>query len=106
MARLQKMQKRKSLNNKGFSLVEVLVCIALLAVISVPIFAGIRTSAKLNFNAHNTQMLTSYAQEELEIVKALSVDAYTQRMSSAGVAKTDIIDGSDFPFPDHPKCIF
>ncbi|MBR5800056.1 MAG: prepilin-type N-terminal cleavage/methylation domain-containing protein [Lachnospiraceae bacterium] len=97
MVRLQKMQKRKSLNNKGFSLVEVLVCIALLAVISVPIFAGIRTSAKLNFNAHNTQMLTSYAQEELEIVKALSVDAYTQRMSSAGVAKTDIIDGSDFP---------
>lgn len=97
MTKVQKKQQRNRRNNKGFSLTEVLVCIALLAVISVPVFAGIRTSAKLNFNANNTQMLTAHAQEELEIVKALSVDAYTARMSGAGVSRTDIIDGTDFP---------
>ena len=36
-------QKAGKQNSGGFSLVEVLVCIAILAIISVPILAGFRT---------------------------------------------------------------
>ncbi len=93
---LRSCQKRRQNTDKGFSLVEVLVCIALIAIISVPVFASIKTSVKLNFNAHNTQMLTTYLQEELEIVKALSVENYTKRMDDRSVLPTEITDGSVF----------
>ncbi len=63
-------------DNGGFSLVEVIVCVALLAIISVPIMSALNTSAKLNQKAHYTQKLTNYAQEELEVIKAMSADGY------------------------------
>ncbi len=93
---MSRCQSRRRIADQGFSLVEVLVCIALLAVISVPVFASIKTAVKLNFNAHNTQMLTTYLQEELEIVKALSVESYTKRMAGKSITPTEITDGSTF----------
>lgn len=71
-------------NNKGFSLIEVLVCIALLAIISVPLFSGFRLAARLNNQAHRTQKVTAYAQEELETIKMLSVDDYKAQVEADG----------------------
>lgn len=90
-------RKRKRKTNKGFSLVEVLVCIAIIAIISVPILAGIRTSAKLNYDAHYTQKVTAYAQKELEIIKAVSVQSYEKKMNDEGVTRTLIQNGDVFP---------
>jgi len=81
-------QRQRYLNsgssNRGFSLVEVLVCIALLAIICIPLFAGFRTSAILNNKAHYTQKVTAYAQEELETIKSLSVENYTKTFIAGG----------------------
>ncbi|MBQ8598396.1 MAG: type II secretion system protein, partial [Lachnospiraceae bacterium] len=79
--------------NEGFSLVEVLVCIALIALICVPLFSGIRTSAILNNKAHYTQLVTAYAQEELENVKSLSVERYTAPYIAGGT-----VDGVTYTY--------
>lgn len=72
-------------NNTGFSLVEVLVCIAIVALISVPIMAGFRTSALYTSHAHSTQAVTAYAQQVLENVKGVDVDTFKAQV----LASTD-----------------
>lgn len=70
--------------NQGFSLVEVLVCIAIIAIACVPIFSGLNLSVKLNNNAHYTQKVTAFAQEELEKIKVMSVSEYKQYVLDNG----------------------
>lgn len=80
----QKMHIDASGADQGFSLIEVLVCIALIALVCVPLFSGMRLSATLNNKAHYTQLVTAYAQEELENVKSLSVEKYTAPYIAGG----------------------
>ncbi len=77
----QDKDENRRLTDQGFSLVEVLVCIALIALTCIPLFAGIRLSATLNNRAHHTQKVTAYAQEELETIKSLSVEEYTKKFA-------------------------
>lgn len=95
----QKNSENIRLADMGFSLVEVLVCIALIALTCVPLFSGIRLSATLNNKAHNTQKVTAYAQEELETIKSLSVKEYVEDFKNAvvksGVTYSYIDSGSE-----------
>lgn len=76
--------KEQKLNrNAGFSLVEVLVCIAILALISVPILAGFRNSAWYTNKAHKTQKVTTYVQETLETIKSTDVEAFVKSIDQA-----------------------
>ena len=76
-------QKAGKQNSGGFSLVEVLVCIAILAIISVPILAGFRTSMYYTNRAHKTQTATAYAQSVLETVKSTEVKEFVQQIENA-----------------------
>ena len=69
--------------NKGFSLVEVLVCIAILVIVCIPLFAGFRTSSVFNNRAHHTQSVTTFAQEVVEDMKRLSVVEFTDQIKNA-----------------------
>ncbi len=69
-------QVKEEKAHAGFSLVEVLVCIAIIALITIPIMAGFRTSATYTNRAHTTQLVTAYAQETLETIKSVDVDTY------------------------------
>ncbi len=69
--------------NKGFSLVEVLVCIAILVIVCIPIFAGFRTSSVFNNRAHHTQAVTTFAQEVVEDMKRKTVDDFTTEIKNA-----------------------
>lgn len=81
---MQKVGKVQKLNkDAGFSLVEVLVCIAIIALISVPIMAGFRTSAFYTNKAHKTQKVTAYAQETLETIKSVDVETFTAMIDNA-----------------------
>lgn len=79
--RNDKGQKQKKDTNKGFSLVEVLVCVAILAIISVPVFSGLRLSASNVNRAHSTQKITAYAQEIMEKAKSTETEAFVKLMT-------------------------
>lgn len=77
--------RRMDVTDKGFSLIEVLVCIAVIAIICVPIFKSFQLSATLNNKAHYTQQVTAYAQKELEVIKSTAVAEYRADFESAAV---------------------
>lgn len=85
--RIRKLNRETKMTDKGFSLIEVLVCIALLAIVCIPLFSGFRLSARLNNKAHHTQKVTAYAQEELETIKMLSVADYVKQVEADGGSK-------------------
>lgn len=77
------MSKTLRENQKGFSLIEVLVCIVIVVIICIPLFAGFRTSSLLNNRAHHTQVATAYAQETVEEIKRLSVQELIDKINAA-----------------------
>lgn len=77
-------------NQKGFSLIEVLICIAILVLICVPLFSGFRLSADNNRRAHHTQKATAYAQETMETIKSIPVDQFEALIGNA-------VDGAGNP---------
>jgi prepilin-type N-terminal cleavage/methylation domain-containing protein len=83
--------KKQYLNNQGFSLVEVLVCVFILAIFCIPLLRGFNMSALNNNRAHHTQMATAYAQQTLERVVAARLDI--DNHNDTGGA--DTVDGWD-----------
>nr|WP_294492286.1 type II secretion system protein [uncultured Anaerosporobacter sp.] len=55
--------------NKGFTLVELLVCVAILAIISVPLLNSFFVAGKTNEKAKEIQRTTTLAQNIMETVK-------------------------------------
>ena len=47
--------KKRQLNNSGFSLVEVLVAIVILAIISLPVLSTFSNAARINSKARRTE---------------------------------------------------
>lgn len=72
------MRKRKNSNrlqsNKGFTLVEVLVAIAVLSIILVPLLSAFVVSANTNAKARQTLRATTLAQNVMEELKAYSLE--------------------------------
>lgn len=108
--------ENKILKNQGFSLVEVLVCVAILAIICVPLFQSFGTSALLNNEAHYIQKTTAYAQAEMETVKSVSLSQYEALVegytdgdgNNSGTVTVGTIDtGLQSQFPaDYPEELF
>jgi prepilin-type N-terminal cleavage/methylation domain-containing protein len=66
---------RKRLGNKGFSLVEVLIGVTILAIIAVPLAHAFITSAKTSVKAQNIRSETIAAQNILETYEATDIAA-------------------------------
>lgn len=65
--------KRRKLDNKGFSLVEVIVAIVIVALVATPILGSFATSSRVNAKAKILQDATDVAQYAAELIKAQSV---------------------------------
>lgn len=61
-------------NNKGFSLLEVLVAMVILAIMTGPMLATFASSAKINTNARKQEEANAIGQRVLERCKSLSID--------------------------------
>lgn len=101
---LNKGKNRNKLGNKGFSLMEVLIAMVILAIVTLPILSSFSTAGKLNSNARKQENANAFAQKMIEEFKALSVlqltnnntesnvAAYSVNNSATGVAKCLISD--------------
>lgn len=87
--------ERKQLNNDGFSLIEVLLCIAIIAIVFLAIMNGFSLSARLNRDAHEMQVVTAFAQNLTEECKnADDVEAVLTGYS--GVVEEPVTDSSAY----------
>lgn len=66
--------KMAAKQNKGFSLIELLVAITILAIIAVPIMHGFVTGARTNAKARRVEQATEVAQNVMEDIKAKSLE--------------------------------
>lgn len=94
------MKQRKNdgkLNNRGLSLVELLVAVTILAVITVPMLHMFVTSGKINAKSRVTLRATFLAQDVLESLKAYHVeelqDQFNGRTDFVLVDRT-LLDGA------------
>jgi len=77
MEYLGKLTRKFNRGNKGFSLVEVLVAIAILAIITLPILSSFASAAKINSNARKQENANTLSQKIIEEFKSLSITQLT-----------------------------
>lgn len=84
----------KQLNNDGFSLVEVLISMMILAIIIIPIFNNLVLSSRINLNAIKTQKATTLVQNVTDGLKYLPILEVAGQFNYDGAGKDfTIING-------------
>lgn len=84
--------------NAGFSLVELLIAVIILAIIVVPMLHGFVTSARMNGKARQAQRATTVAQDIMEGLKAYDIEElkaqFGDPMDGFYVIESRLIKGS------------
>lgn len=62
-------------NNKGISLIEIVVTVSVIAIVVIPLISGFFTAMEINSDSRRIQNATNIAQDVMEIVKAKDIDA-------------------------------
>ncbi len=84
------MPRKHQNNNKGFSLIELLVAIAILAVVMIPMLHSFVTSARTNTRAGKVMEATTAAQNVFEQLKSEDLTTYLGDCTSE-----QVMDGSN-----------
>lgn len=82
----------KKLNNKGMSLVEVIIAITILGLVAVPVLHSMTTAMVYNQKARIRQEMTLTAESIMETFKGYDLDELKTRFSAGGAG----IEGVDF----------
>lgn len=69
-------------NNAGFSLVELLIAVIILAIIVIPFSRSFVVSARMNGNARRLQRATTVAQDIVEGLKAYNIDEIREQFKN------------------------
>lgn len=75
--------------NEGFSLIEVLVAMVILALMTMPMLTTFATSAKVNAQARKTEEANAIGQKVIERCKALSIDELLDGHGDAVIANAN-----------------
>lgn len=76
---LQKETQQKKLNNKGFSLLEVLIAVIILSIVSIPIIRSFATVARTNANAKILLRATDAAENMMENIEYQTLEELAAR---------------------------
>lgn len=66
---LQKLNKKVFRNQKGFTLIEIIIAVSILAIISVGLTGAFRTSFQAMVDAKDRTIASNYAQQRMEVIK-------------------------------------
>ena len=84
---------KRKLNNKGISLVEILVTIAIISLVAIPFLDSFAVGMRINNEARRTADAEQTAQDVAEIFKTMTIkDIVT---TYGGVTEADYQDGQD-----------
>lgn len=94
-------QKRRKLNNEGFSLIELLIAIVILSIIVAPLLHSFVTAARTSGKARNTMHATAIAEDVMEEFEAYSIAEMETLYAGAGwLEETDAdLDGDGHADP-------
>ena len=84
MARRNRSDRFRKLNNKGLTLVEVMISVTIFAIVAAPIVKQMNTLLKTNYSAKVSQAETDYATRVMEQFKEDNSDAVTLPVDSDG----------------------
>ena len=83
-------------NNSGFSIVELIVAVAIIAAVFTPVLKSFTTAAITNAKAQRTQDVTSVAERMMEEVKGYSVkDLFAEATTSSRKYEILFLSGDD-----------
>lgn len=92
------LNKNTANKNAGFSLVELLIAVIILAIIVVPMLHGFVTSARMNGKARQTQRAVTVAQDIMEGLKAYDIEElkaqFNDPVNGFYVMESKLIKGS------------
>ena len=92
-------QGKKNLNNYGFSLIELLISIAILAIVIAPLLNNFVIAAKVSAKARKIQNETLLAQNIMEDIKSKSIEDIAEEYNypDPGIIKSELkwINGMD-----------
>lgn len=86
----------RKLNNKGFSLIEVLIAVAILAIVTLPILKAFSTSAMVNRNARRQENANTAASAITEQFKSMTVGRLVEKYGDTtkyGRGDKETVDG-------------
>lgn len=102
MERIQSMEEyireNREKHNKGFSLIEVLIAVAILAIVTLPILKAFSTSAMVNRNARRQENANTAAMAITEQFKAMTVDRLTEKYGDTtryGLGERVTVEGEE-----------
>ncbi len=72
---------RKANKNAGFSLLELLIAVIILAIIVIPLLHMFVTSTRINIKSRQTLRATTFAQDIMEGLKAYNIDELKQQFN-------------------------
>lgn len=78
--------KEKLIRSSGFSLLEVLLAVLLLAIVVTPLIQVIMTSMNLNIKAKKQQAANDLAQTVMEYLQSMTPDEIDQVMTGSGTS--------------------
>lgn len=90
---MQQKKKKKQLNNGGFSLIEVLVAMVILAIVSIPLLHSFVTTARTNAKAKIIMRATDVAENTVEAFKHQDVETLIARYSAGTGNSVTVTDG-------------
>lgn len=94
-------QKKKRKNNRGMSLVEVIIAITILGIVIVPVLHSMTASMVYNKKARVRQQLTLTAESIMESFKGYGLDELKTRFSAGGAGIEGVTvsgDGSGYSY--------